>query len=102
MNNRISYLDNFISKLNKYNSKYEYISGYENDNSKVKLRCKDCGEIIERWASSARSKKQFRCFNCERVTREQKQQKHKQEIEQKKIQKELKIILSLLILLQIL
>lgn len=87
-------LENFLLRLKENNNKYEYISGYENDDSKVKLRCKDCGEIIERWASSARSGRQFRCFNCERVTREQKQQKHKQEIEQKKKQKELNKVLD--------
>ena len=72
MNNKLYYLDRFLDKLNRYNSKYEYISGYVNDDSKVKLRCKDCGDIIERWASSIRSGKEFRCFNCERLTRNKK------------------------------
>lgn len=82
-------LENFLLRLKESNNKYEYISGYENDNSKVKLRCKDCGEIIERWSSSTRSGRQFICYNCGKIKKEKREQEKKYIQEQKKKQKEL-------------
>lgn len=89
MNNKINYLDRFIDKLNKCNSQYEYIDGYKNDNSKVLLRCKKCNDIIERWASSVRSGKKFRCFNCERIVRRNKELEKERQKQNKIIDKQL-------------
>lgn len=75
-------LENFLLRLQENNSKYEYVSGYVNDNSKVKLRCKDCGDVIERWASSVRQSKGFICYNCLKIAREQRQaDKEKEKLE---------------------
>lgn len=89
MNNKLYYLDRFLDNLNRNNSKYEYIGGYVNDNSKVKLRCKDCGDTFERYASSVRSGKEFRCFNCERLARSKTKEEREKAKDKKIIDRQL-------------
>ena len=86
-------IDNFLLRLQEYNKKYEYIDGYVNDDSKVRLRCKDCGDIITRYANAVRKPATFRCYNCERITRANRQEQKKEqrlfEKEKKNIDKQL-------------
>lgn len=71
-------LENFLLRLQEHNSKYEYIDGYITDDSKVRLRCKDCGNIIERYASSVRKGNQYKCFECLKNNRLQRKSKYKE------------------------
>lgn len=56
--------ENFIARLYEKTQNWDYIDGYINDNSKVRLRCKKCGNIIERWASSVRQYNDYICEQC--------------------------------------
>lgn len=85
---RTSGFNNYILRLKEKAPTFEYVSGYENDNSKVRLRCKNCGDVIERWATSVRANSNYRCFNCEKLETKRKNQekrKAKEEEKQKRI-----------------
>ena len=56
--------DEFKIKFETKFTKFEYINGYINCESKIKCRCKTCGTIKERTAQSVRSKKEVRCDDC--------------------------------------
>lgn len=60
-------LENFILRLQEHNKNIAYYSGYTNSESKVKLKCKICGTVFERYASCVRQNKTIRCFNCEKL-----------------------------------
>lgn len=50
---------------------FEYVGGYEGCDSKVKLRCLECGAEIERFYSFTRNKNIHHfCPECERIARE--------------------------------
>lgn len=60
----------FIKKLSNGGFDYEYIGGYRNNISKVTLRCKRCGEIVEINASflrKRRSKEHSCCLEKKRL-----------------------------------
>lgn len=42
----------YIKKFKKIATKFEYISGYENHKSYIKIKCKACGNVQERHANS--------------------------------------------------
>lgn len=86
---KTSGIENFLMHLKQNNSKYEYLGGYKNDNSRVRLQCKDCGNIIERWASGVRTGKQFRCYECEKLQTIKKKDNLKEQKLQAKKQKQL-------------
>lgn len=60
-------LENFILRLQEYNSHLEYYGGYIDSEHKVQLKCKQCGSIFERYASSVRQPKKIRCYECEHI-----------------------------------
>jgi len=43
---------------------FEYISGYRNSESMIRIKCKKCGDILERCASVLRKGKELTCNNC--------------------------------------
>lgn len=67
-------LDNFILRLKELNSDLEYFSNYIDSEHKVTLRCKKCGNIFERYASSTRQNKKIRCYECEKLETKRKKE----------------------------
>ena len=56
------FLDNMAR--NGHAARWEYVSGYDGSESVVALRCKECGEIVERQAQFARKTKPIRRLCC--------------------------------------
>lgn len=87
-------LENFLLWLKEKTDKFEYVDGFKNENSIITLRCKECGQLIKRYASSVRKiGQEYRCFNCKRIAKDKakyKRQEEKEYIRQK--EKELKTI----------
>ena len=79
-------VENFILRLKENNSNLDYYSDYINSESKVKLKCRKCGSIFERYASCVRKNKRIRCYECEKI-------RTKNNKEYLKIQKETKKLL---------
>lgn len=77
-------LENFILRLREFNSDLEYYSDYINSESKVKIRCKKCGNIFERYASCVRMNRKIRCYSCEKIKTKQRKERAKQLIKYKK------------------
>lgn len=67
-------VENFILRLKENNPDIEYYSNYTNSESKVKIRCKKCGTIFERYASSVRKNKVIRCYECEKINTQNKKE----------------------------
>ena len=65
-------LENFILRLRENNANLSYYSGYINSEAKVKLKCNNCGNIFERYASCVRKNKVIRCFECEKINTQKK------------------------------
>lgn len=53
--------ETYIKKFNKKFLNFEYVSGYETYDSKIKVKCKICGHVQERHANS---KSYMKCDNC--------------------------------------
>lgn len=77
-------LQNFILRLREFNPDLEYYSDYINSESKVKIRCKKCGDIFERYASCVRKNRKIRCYSCEKIKTKQRKERAKQLIKYKK------------------
>jgi len=60
---------------------FEYIGGYENCESKIKIRCLKCGNILKRNAQILRKNKKVQCPKCLKI-------KHDLEIKHKLLLKE--------------
>lgn len=56
----------YIEKFNKKFPNFEYISGYETYDSKIKVKCKTCGHIQVRHANN---KSYMKCDNCVKLER---------------------------------
>lgn len=84
-------IENFIFRLKENNPNIEYYSNYIDSDSKVKLRCKNCGNIFERYASCVRKNKKIRCYECEKINTRNKKQTERQIKEYKRyVEKEIK------------
>ena len=59
----------YIEKFKKIATNFEYISGYENRKSFIKIKCKACGNIQERHANS--KLEMLQCDKCAEVEREE-------------------------------
>lgn len=77
-------LENFILRLRENNSDLEYYSGYIDSEHRVNLRCKKCGTIFSRYASSLRQNKKIRCYECEKIETRNKRLLEEQFKEQRK------------------
>ena len=83
--------DEFKIKFETKFTKFEYINGYINCESKIKCRCKTCGTIKERTAQIVRSKKDVRCDNCFKENSDTKK-RNKEELETVARDKKAKIV----------
>ena len=54
----------FIERLYEKYPTFEYICGNPNNDGKVVLKCKICGNTFQRCANMVRHKKHYRCNNC--------------------------------------
>ena len=68
-NGKFDRIANLERVINKYNSTWEYVSGFVNMDSPVVIRCKVCGDITVRSMTTIRSQHCV-CHNCERIARE--------------------------------
>ena len=67
------------------NGQFEYVSGYQNKESKIKIKCKECGAIIERTYHHITTAGVKRCPECYKKEKEIiKQEKEKAYREKKK------------------
>jgi len=57
----------FIERLNSRYPTFEYVSGNPNCDGIVLLKCKICGEYIQRNSQCIRGKNNLTCFNCARL-----------------------------------
>ena len=74
----------YIKRFNEMFPDFEYISGYETYDSKIKVKCKICGHIQERHANN---KDYMKCDNCVELDRLERVKVKEIEIEQKEKQK---------------
>lgn len=73
----------------KSGGQFEYVSGYKNKESKVFVRCINCGEVVERTYHHITTHPS-RCTNCRRIEKEQaEEEKAKERVAKKKRQEEI-------------
>lgn len=72
----------YIEKFKKIATSFEYISGYENHKSFIKIECKVCGNIQERHANS--KLEMLQCDKCAEVEREELRRVREKEREREK------------------
>lgn len=57
-------LEIFKNNLTKNNHAFEYVSDFINTESKVRVKCLKCNEVVEKAAQFAKKKSQSQCPNC--------------------------------------
>lgn len=79
---------------------FEYISGYEGCDSKVKIRCLKCGTDLERWYSFTRKEPHHYCPECQRIesvhrkARRRWHEAHQQELQKQAASKQIELRLA--------
>jgi 5-methylcytosine-specific restriction endonuclease McrA len=76
--------EEYIKRFNKKFPDFEYISGYETYDSKIKVKCKICGHVQERHANS---KDCMQCDNCIKIERKKRLEQLNEE-KQNRVRKE--------------
>lgn len=79
----------FLQKFQEvYGCNFEYISGFINCESRIKLRCKKCSDVTEVNAQFLRRDRKISCSNCAKIEREAYKEKKNRESEEEKIKRE--------------
>lgn len=78
-------IDNVITRINECtDGRFKYISGYWNKESKIKIKCQECGAIVERTYHHITTAGMKQCPECHRRTKEiAEREKEKARIERK-------------------
>lgn len=78
-------IDNVITRINECTGgRFKYVSGYQNKDSKVKIKCKECNAIIERTYHHITTAGMRQCPECHRREKESaEREKAKARIERK-------------------
>lgn len=63
--------DNINIRLKERYPNFEYISGYKNCESMIKIRCNSCGEEIVRGAQILRKYRTIECDGCNRIAQDE-------------------------------
>lgn len=74
----------YVERFNKKFPDFEYISGYETYDSKIKVKCKICGHVQVRHANS---KGYMKCDNCIKIERKKRLEQLNEE-KQNRVRKE--------------
>lgn len=74
--------------IDKNHPKFEYISGYVNSDSFMKLKCKCCGTVIEKSAITIRKAKACYCPVCKERESQEKKIINQEKIKQQRKQRE--------------